>query len=252
MNSQLGIQQFEFPEVDLTNFSPAPVPQHIRLGHQMEYVCKQLLDYCQHYEVLVHNLPIREGKQTLGEIDFILREKATEQIVHVELTYKFYIINPDIQEPIHQLIGPNKRDTFFTKMVKIRDKQFTLLHSKVGSKALVDIGIDSSKIVHQTCYKAQLFEPYGSQTSTIHPLNPNCIVGYWLRLADLHSDSFSSYQFYIPPKSQWVIQPYKTIEWTSYNTILPEIELRHFNQSSPMVWMRKNDTEYEKFFVVWW
>ena len=250
LNTQFSIQQFDFPKVDINNFNPQPIPQKIRLGHQMEYICKQLLDYSDTYDVLLHNLPIREGKQTLGEIDFILKEKATQQLVHVELTYKFYIINPEISEPIHQLMGPNKRDMFFTKMEKIKNAQFSLLHTSAGKTALAENNIDSTKIQHQACYKAQLFEPFGSKPIHLRPLNPNCIVGYWLRITELQTDSFKNYQFYIPFKTQWVITPHIEVKWTSHYETLLEINLRLIKQNAPMVWMKKSDTEFEKFFVV--
>ena len=111
--------------MDLKHFSPTPIPQKIRLGHQMEYVFKQVLDYCSNYDVLIHNLPIRKGKQTIGEIDYILLDKETQQLIHVELTYKSYIINPNIFEPLN-----------------------------------------------------------------LRPLNPKCIVGYWLRMADFQTSTF--------------------------------------------------------------
>jgi|SRR6056297_198467 len=250
LKSQFGIEQFEFPQLDITNLAPIPIPQKIRLGHQMEHICKQLLDYSDKYEVLLHNLPIRDGKQTLGEIDFILKETSTQQLVHVELTYKFYIINPEISEPIHQLMGPNRRDMFFTKMEKIKNAQFSLLHTSAGSTTLAENNIDSTEIQHQACYKAQLFEPYGSKPLHLRPLNPNCIVGYWLRIADLQSDTFKNYQFYIPFKTQWVITPHAKVEWTSHYETLLEINLRLIKQHAPMVWMKKSKTEFEKFFVV--
>ncbi|MFS4491928.1 DUF1853 family protein [Maribacter sp. 2308TA10-17] len=251
-NDQFGIRQFEFPEIDLRTFQPQAIPERIRLGHQMEYVFKQLVAHSNRYEILLHNLPIREGKKTIGEIDFILKDIQTEELLHIELTYKFYIINPEISEPIHQLMGPNRRDMFFTKMEKIKNEQFKLLHSKEGTKALYNNNIDSSKISHQTCYKAQLFEPYGSNPVNIRPLNTNCFKGYWLRFEDFKSADFKSYEFYIPYKSQWVIAPHENVPWKSHFEILMDVNLRMLQENAPMVWMKKSETEFEKFFVVWW
>ncbi|HDZ05936.1 hypothetical protein LCGC14_0122200 [marine sediment metagenome] len=251
-NEQFGIEQFNFPVVDLVNFSPTPIPDNLRLGHQMESICKQLLEHSSQFDVLVYNLPIREGKQTLGEIDFILKDAATKQIIHVELTYKFYIINPDISEPLHQLIGPNKSDAFFMKMEKIKNKQFALLHSEAGTAALSSLNIDASKLVHQTCFKAQLFKPYNLEALHLSPLNKNCIVGYWLRLKNFTTDAFRNYQFYIPTKKEWALNPEVNIEWISYTDALLDIELQLAKQKSPLVWMKKNDMPFEKFFVVWW
>ncbi|TLF43991.1 DUF1853 family protein [Maribacter aurantiacus] len=250
--TQFGITQFEFPDVEFTHFTPAPIPQKIRLGHQMEHVCKQLLDASPAYEVLLYNEPVRQGKQTLGEIDYILRETATEQIIHLELTYKFYIIDPQISEPIHQLMGPNRRDMFFTKMEKIKNEQFGLLHSPAGQKTLAEKGIPTQNLHHQTCYKAQLFEPYQSKPINIRPLNPQCIVGYWLRLEDLRGAEFQAYEFYIPYKTEWVVAPHEDVAWMSqYETIL-EVNMRLLQQNAPILWIKKGPTTVEKCFVVWW
>jgi len=250
--TQFGIQQFEFPEIDLSTFQPEAIPERIRLGHQMEHVFKQLIEHSQDYEIVLHNLPVKNENRTLGEIDFILKDVRSQALLHIELTYKFYIIDPEISEPIHQLMGPNRRDMFFTKMEKIKNEQFQLLHSKEGSKALHDNNIDSTKISHQTCYKAQLFEPYGVGSVTIRPLNTNCFKGYWLRFENFKTTEFKPYAFYIPFKSQWVIEPHDTVPWTSHFETLMYLNIRMLKENAPMVWLKKSETEFEKFFVVWW
>ena len=250
--TQFGIRQFEFPQIDLSDFTPAPIPQNIRLGHQMEQVCKQLLDHSLDYEIFVFNLPVRKGKQTLGEIDYILKNKTTGQLIHVELTYKFYIINPEISEPIHQLMGPNRRDMFFTKMEKIKNEQFTLLHSTVGRQILAEQDISTKEIDHQACYKAQLFEPYQSDPINLRPLNPNCIVGYWIRLNELRAEAFQSLQFYIPYKTEWVVAPHDNVTWLSHYETILEVNMRLLKQNAPMLWVKKGTDTFEKCFVVWW
>lgn len=251
-NEQFAIQQFEFPEIDLKAFQPKAIPSKMRLGHQMEFVFKQLIEYCPKYEVLLHNLPVKSGNRTIGEIDFILKDVQTGELIHIELTYKFYIIDPEISEPMHQLVGPNKRDMFFTKMEKIKNQQFELLHSEEGAKALADNTIDHNKITHQTCFKAQLFEPYGSKPINIRPLNTNCIAGFWLRFDDFNSEAFKKHQFFIPNKSQWVIEPHLTVDWTPHFETLVEINLSMLKENALMVWMKKSKTEFDKFFITWW
>lgn len=251
-NKQFGIEQFNFPQIDAKSLVTSPIPQNIRLGHQMEYVFKQLLETSSTYEVLLHNLKVKEGKRTMGEIDFILREMASQALIHIELTYKFYIINPEITEPIHQLMGPNKRDMFFTKMEKIRDEQFPLIHSEVGSRALAEKGLNYENITQQTCYKAQLFSPYGIEKVHIRPLEKNCIKGFWLKFDEFNTEEFRRYKYYIPYKSQWVVAPHADVSWNSHFEILMDINLRMLKENAPMVWMRKSETQFEKFFVVWW
>lgn len=251
-NEQFSVLQFDFPKIEFEDFSPQKIPTNIRLGHQMEHVFKQLIDYSSLYEVLVYNLPVRNGKITIGEIDFILKETETQKLIHVELTYKFYIIDPSISEPIHRLMGPNRRDMFYTKMEKIKNNQFGLLHSPNGIIALQEKGIDHKEIAHEVCYKAQLFSPYNSEVTHIRPLDKDCIVGFWLRFDDFNSKEFQGYKYYIPSKSEWVVQPYEEVLWQSHFEILMAINMRMLKENSPMIWMKKSATEFEKFFVVWW
>lgn len=252
INEQFGITQFDFPKLDFKAFEPKPIPNRIRLGHQMEHVFRQLIAYSNAYDVLLYNLPVKSGKRTVGEIDFVLRDKSTKKLIHVELTYKFYIINPEISEPIHQLMGPNKRDMFFTKMEKIRNKQFTLLHTDEGKQALVENRINYLEVEHQVCYKAQLFYPYNSKSYYIRPLNKKCITGYWLSFKEFKKEEFKPYQYFIPFKAQWVIAPHESVQWRAHYETLLDINLRIVKENAPMIWIRKSKTEYEKVFVVWW
>ncbi|MDB2606600.1 DUF1853 family protein [Zobellia sp.] len=247
-----GIEQFVFPEVNLNRFLPKPIFKKIRLGHQMEHVFTQLLVRNNTYDLVLHNQPVKDGNRTIGEIDFILKHRETAQLIHVELTYKFYIIDPSISEPIHRLVGPDRRDMFFTKMEKIRDKQFPLLHSKNGIRTLSEKNIHHEEIAHQACYKAQLFMPYTDDKVDITPLNTSCVYGYWVKFEDFEKDAFKNYKYYIPSKSEWVIAPHKKVRWTSHFETLMEVNLRTLNKNAPMLWMKKSDSKFEKFFVVWW
>ncbi|WP_281543202.1 DUF1853 family protein [Maribacter aestuarii] len=251
-NEQFGIKQFNFPEIDTKALTTTAIPQNIRLGHQMEYVFKQLLESSYTYEVLIHNLPVKIGKRTIGEIDFIIRDLATQVLLHIELTYKFYIINPEITEPIHQLMGPNKRDMFFTKMEKIRDEQFALIYSESGRDALAIQGLNSNDIEQRTCYKAQLFSPYGTKKVHIRPLEKGCIEGYWLKFDEFNTNEFKPYQYYIPFKSEWVVTPHGDVQWCSHFQTLMDINLKMLKENAPMVWVKKSENTFEKFFVVWW
>ncbi len=252
INEQFGIQQFVFPHIDSNTFKALPIPSNRRLGHQMEFVFKQLIDHCDTYELVLYNLPIKDEKRTIGEIDFILREAALQKLLHIELTYKFYIINPEISEPIHRLMGPNRRDMFFTKMEKIKNQQFSLLHSPEGAAALEALEIDHKNIHHKACFKAQLFIPFRSDMATIRPLNTACIIGYWLRFDAFNSAEFAAYRFYIPIKTEWPMAPHSKVQWTSHFEVLMDLNLRMLRENAPMLWIKKNDTTFEKCFVVWW
>ncbi|KPM33353.1 Hypothetical protein I595_256 [Croceitalea dokdonensis DOKDO 023] len=249
---QFGISQFNFPEVHLGNFLPYPIPEKLRLGHQMEYVFEQLLQYSQTWEVLSKNILVDHGKTRLGELDFILKNRRTQAVHHVELTYKFYIVNPNITEPIHRLMGPNRRDMFFSKLDKLRDKQFPLLFSAPVDKMLRQLGISAASVHQNACFKAQLFTPYGEVTPKIRPLNTNCFVGNWLPFDAFKKKEFADAQYYIPFKREWVISPVPNRTYLSHFETLMEINLRMIRENAPMLWMKKPDGSLRKIFVVWW
>lgn len=251
INQQFGLPQFSMPDVALEKLAPLQLPTKLRLGHQMEYVFNHIISASSTYEIALQNLLIESGKVRLGELDFILRDPATNHYFHVELAYKFYILNPSISEPIYRLMGPNKRDMFFTKLDKLKEKQFPLLLHSSLEPYWNTLEINPQDIQQQCCFKAQLFQPYG-ETVSIRPLNKECIAGHWLSFDDFNSDNFRTSSFYIPQKIEWVMRPHHNVAWQSHYETLLDVNLRMVKEQAPMLWIKRPDGVLEKVFVVWW
>lgn len=252
VHTQFGIKQFIVPSININRLQPNEIPENLRLGHKVEYYFQDCINAQENYKLLYQNITIKKENRTLGEIDFLLKEVRSQRIIHVELTYKFYLIHTSFSEPIHQLVGPNKRDMFFTKMEKIRNEQFKILHSKEGLEVLRSLDIESAEISQEACFKAQLFFPYGEPHITIRPLNKACITGFWIRFDEFNTTEFQAFQYYMPHKDEWLLSPYNKNVWIPHYEVLLEVNIRMIKQRSPMVWMKKSDTSFEKFFVVWW
>jgi len=250
--TQFGLQQFSIPTIDLSSFTPQPIPEKLRLGHQIEYIFHQILSHAKDYEVIAHNIQIKKGNDTLGELDFIIRFRESGKLLHIELTYKFYILDPTVSEPIHRLMGPNRKDHFFTKLEKTKQKQLPLIHTEEGKETLKKIGIEASELEQQVLFMGQLFTPYNLQIPSITPLNTACIVGFWIRMDDFESEVFNSYEYYITYKHQWIHSPHLNVVWSSHVEILKKIQLKHSQKRAPIVWIKKPDESIEKCFVVWW
>ncbi len=250
--SQFGLQQFPFPEIDLTRVRPISFESGMRLGHKMERIFTALLQGQDTYELIRENVLIKKDKKTLGEIDFLLKDMRHDGRLHLELTYKFYLIDMDISEPIYRLVGPNRRDMFYTKLEKLRESQLTLPHTNEGTKTLRALEMEPELLEQQVCFKAQLFRPFHSVQLGIRPLNKSCIAGTWMRFKDFESAEFKAHQYYFPSKEEWVILPYNTKDWIPHFNAMVELNLRMLRQNSTLVWMRKNEGRLEKFFVVWW
>ena len=250
--NQFGLEQFPIPEVDLSLVQAVQVKPNMRLGHKMESVFSALMTGQRTYEIIDQNIIVRRNKKTIGEIDFLLRDLRDDRFLHLELTYKFYLIDTDISEPVYQLVGPNRRDMFFTKLDKIREVQFALPFTPEGSEALKNRNLRPDQLSQQVCFKAQLFQPYRSKAIRIRPLNKGCITGFWLRFEDLQSSEFTGSKYYLPIKEEWVVIPYNKDRWISYFEVLLELNLRMLQEHSTLVWMKRPDGVCEKFFVVWW
>ncbi len=251
--TKFDITQFIFPVIDLSQFIFEPIPDKIRLGHQMEHIFHQLVSHSKEFKVLAHNLPVKDENRTIGEIDFILQHTLSKEFIHVELTYKFYLLDSMIsKDSIHQLIGPNRKDTFFKKAEKIKHKQFQLLHTPEGIEVLKDLNIDHKTIQHKACFKSQVFVPYQYNEILTTSLNNACIVGFWINSKGFNTSIFQQFQYFMPIKSEWILQPSKNTLWKSHQEIMAEINNYLKANRAPMIWIKKSDTVFDKCFVVWW
>lgn len=247
-----GMVQFVFPQVDLTSFILLPIPQNQRLGNQLEFIFHQLILHSNTYEVLAYNLPIRKNKISLGEIDFILQHTFNKTLIHLELTYKFYIIIDDgIAKIEDKLIGPNYRDTFILKRDKLKVHQLLLPRSLEGTASLYENGIDPLRLTPQVCFKAQLFTPFSKPNLNLSPFNPECVAGNWISSMEFYSEEFKSYQYYIPSKMEWLLLPHNNVVWSSYTSVFDGISKQLANKSTPLVWLKAGSDELQKMFIIW-
>ncbi|MDX1328329.1 MAG: DUF1853 family protein [Arenibacter sp.] len=247
-----GLEQFVFPGINLQDFSPLPIPKQLRLGHQLEFVFHQLLLHNRRYKVLATNVPVRKNKITLGEFDFILRDLITGKPIHLELTYKFYIVTGVQNTPMEeQLLGPNFRDTYMQKKERIISHQLPLSSHKEGRNTLKEYGIATKDLSKLVCFKSQLFTPYYSTKMDVTPFNSDCIRGSWISNMDFEREEFTSYQYYLPTKLEWLLLPYNEVEWCSYKDILDSILPRLENNSAPLLWVKKSAMELSKIFILW-
>jgi hypothetical protein len=252
LDRKFDIEQFVFPEIDYVSIQHSKLPVNMRLGHKMEHIFQNCMEGQDSYKIIAHNIPIKRDNRTLGEIDFLLKNNNDGRILHLELTYKFYLIDPALGEPMYQLIGPNRKDTFFSKLEKLKNTQFQMPFEEEGKEQLALLDIKSEDISQEVCFKAQLFAPFQHSAVAIKPFNNHCIAGSWLPFEAFTSLEFQAYEYYLPTKDEWAINPYDKGLWMSHNELLLEINSLMFRKRSPLVWMKKEEAVFEKFFIVWW
>jgi hypothetical protein len=247
--SVTGLQTFNLAALNLANELEFQLPTNIRLGHLAEKVVSELIKLSSNYNLLYENVQILEDKQTIGEIDFIIEEIKTKQLIHVELAYKFYLFDPTISsEPMHNWIGPNRNDSLKEKLEKLKRKQFPLLYHNCTKSTFNTIEIDE---VSQTlCLLVSLFIPY-EYNEKFDPVYEKAIKGYYFNFETFTSLDTSKKSYYIPSKKEWGMDPSENEIWTDYTGVERYISTSMKEKQAPLCWQKYNDS-YIAFFIVWW
>lgn len=244
-----GIGEFCLPDFKISNDLPE-FKQHTFLGKRMEAYFQYAIEHSETHDVVASNFQVKNVKQTVGEIDYLIKDLSSNKVSHVELSYKFYLLDTSLDgAQIQQWIGPNRNDSLVKKITKLKTHQFPLLKSELVLPVLDELGL--SNVDQYYCLKANLFLPYQEEVR-VEDVNLACIQGFWLTVKQL--EDFSKYEVYIPEKKHWSIDPKKVsdqVEWLSYSEGVKEILEINDSGLSPLVWLKGKDL-YLKVFVVNW
>lgn len=244
-----GLPTFDLSALDLSAELDFPLPTNVRLGHLAEKVVSELIKLSTNYNVLYENVQVIEDKRTVGEIDFIIEEIKTRQVIHVELAYKFYLYDPSLSsEPINNWIGPNRNDSLKEKVAKLKSKQFPLLYHDCAKSAFEDIEI--SEASQALCLLVSLFIPYEYKLA-LSPIYEKAIKGYYLNLEAFASLDNSAKTYYIPSKKEWGMDPSENEIWTDFKAVEKFIDNGIKEKQAPLCWQKYNGS-YSVFFIVWW
>jgi hypothetical protein len=244
-----GLQTFNLSELNLATDLEFQLPTNIRLGHLAEKIVSELIKSSSNYKVLYENIQVIEGKQTIGEIDFIIEELKTKALIHMELAYKFYLFDPNISyEAINNWIGPNRNDSLKEKLEKLKRKQFPLLYH-TRTKSIFNT-IEIKEASQALCLLASLFIPYEYKAS-FNPIYEKVIKGYYLNFKTFTSLDNSAKNYYIPSKKEWGMDPSENEIWTDFNGIEKYIKTSITEKQAPLCW-QKYKNSYVEFFIIWW
>lgn len=253
----LGIKQFE-PEIPLQQDLPDPekaipsLSSNFVLGKRMESFFELLIKNSNRYKLLANNIQISREKITLGELDFLLKDLHANQNIHLELVYKFYVYDPSFSSEEARWIGPNRKDSFLQKMEKLNQKQFPLLHQSETRNFLKTLELNPDNLIQQTYFKAKLFLPRAFEQNKIPKINRECIAGYYLSFQEFDSGNYKDFKYLAPSKQDWPIAPKFGEDWVSFSEIKDKIQSSFGRKKSPLIWMKRSETEFTAFFVVWW
>lgn len=237
LDEEIRYRDFEFPKNSV-------------LGMQAEACFESYLNHSENYQLLVANLQIHGEKETLGELDYIVQNLKTNQVVHIELACKFYLYDVDADgSEEEKWIGPNRKDRLSDKLEKVKLKQFPLLYKNETIKILEELEVEIPTS-QELCLKAFLFLPKQNKSIKMSNDYSECVVGHWIKHEDFFQEDNSAL-YAIPTKKEW-LSPLDSFEaWLSFSEVKKEIEIQIQNKKSPLIY-KKTPHKMERFFVVWW
>lgn len=241
------IPQVTFETEDIKNLQINPF---LRLGNRLEKFFSFILKQSGKFEILFENLQIIDHKTTLGELDFIVRNLITNEIIHIEMGVKLYLYLPENNNDSEKFVGPNQRDALFFKLHKLRDEQFPLLYHPKTIKILQSKGIDVYEIQQQIFLKVRIYIPKELNEIPSNIKKEN-IYGYHISLKTFENEVYKNFQYFIPQKNDWIVSPQQGEVWYSFEEVIQKIRKIHESNQSPLIWM-KNANVFESFFVVFW
>lgn len=174
-----------------------------RLGLYYERLWQFALAQAPDVELLVANLPIRQGGQTLGELDLILRD--AEGVHHLELAVKFYLgLQTGDRRRHDHWLGPGSHDRLDIKLQRLCEHQLRLSSSQQAQALLTEL--TCRQIKSALWLGGYLFQPWQDGCEPPTGANPMHLGGSWLRLCDwLHSAVTDSDAQWQPlPRQTWL------------------------------------------------
>lgn len=234
------------------NAEELQIPEKLVLGKRAEHFFAQAIQSSSNYELLAQNLQVIEDKKTWGEFDFFIKDLHQKQKIHVELVYKFYVYDPSFDEEMQRWIGPNRKDSLLRKVKRLKNHQLPLLFQQEAQETLDHHGLDPTEFQQQVCFKANLFIPKHLENHSFPKINSACIAGFWLHQEQFSIEDYGNYQFFSPKKKDWPVDPALNTEWKSFEAIQEEIQVLSQHQKSALLWMKKSEHLFQRFFVVWW
>lgn len=271
----LSVFNFSHLDHDETALELPAIPVNTVLGKRAEYFYQFCIQQSSNYELVVANLQIQDHKRTIGELDYIIREKSSGKLLHIELVYKFYCYDTRIQqESVHLLppistelsryVGPNKRDNFVYKFDRLVDHQLPLLYHDRTVEQLKPYDVDVTTVEQRVCFLAHLFIPPQSWNQEFNYINKKCIAGYYLDEfafksqgdTDLYDEqglsakTTSEHYYYLPEKYAWKMKPHAYGKALTHSEAVSLVSKSLERGYAPLIWKEIDTNVFESFFVV--
>lgn len=197
------------------------------IGKRFECLVNFWLNISPNFEVLIHNYVLQGEQQTLGEIDFIIRELATNKIIHLEVAVKFYLGRDNLSQ-MNSWYGTNLKDRLDIKYQRLVEHQTQL---SIKFPDLMPYMVDESWCL----FKGRMFYPY-QQKDAKGAFEKDCPTGFWVY--DNNAPQGADYA--VVKKQDWLA---RIVSSNSINTLPTALK-------SSECYARINNKEVERLFVL--
>lgn len=97
-----------------------------KLGSFFEALVTTLFELLEQYHIIAENRVIQSPQRTLGEIDLLLQDSASQEVIHLELAIKFYLWVPAADSNAWHWVGAGLKDFFTDKCQRLYQHQLHL------------------------------------------------------------------------------------------------------------------------------
>ncbi len=176
-------------------------PPSLRLGRRAERLMAFFLRYGPTHCLVAANIPLRHltpdgDRTTLGEIDFLLHDVCGHPW-HWELAVKFFLCTATgPQASAADFIGPDRAETFDSKLRKMFDRQLCHLPPPPW---------DHQTWTPAACTRGRLFYRHGRPVPCTPGVHPDHLQGRWIehdRVAGL--PAANEPVWHVVPRNDWM------------------------------------------------
>ena len=188
---------------DPANETPLNFEQ--KLGHLYEDALSALIAQSPALELIDNHVQIFDGKRTLGELDYILRDVVRDAYIHLELAVKFYLALPGAGGS-WRYPGPDDRDSWGRKRTRMVEHQFALSKTPQAHELLrYQYGIETIETQH--LIYGCLFLPIDCKAPpTPQDISRGARTGRWLRVQDWDAHFTGTEDLRLIPKALWPVE----------------------------------------------
>ncbi len=178
------------------DISETPYQGNRRLGFVYQHLCSQLFTSTPTYSSIAEEIQLNHDGKTIGAVDFIVKNKKSQQFEHWEVAVKFYLLHQGLW------YGPNAQDRLDLKLAHMLNHQLPLSNHQQFSELYP---LWSNAEPHLLMQGRLYINPFHSEPTpeecSGYQLNTTQITGYWCYQSQV--DQIKE-PLYIIEKSQWL------------------------------------------------